>query len=81
MVEAHSPQGEGSGQETHMCEQNSDRVLEAGEFLEDRRSLNQLPVRLRLLDLNKKMHKGSFVTKTGVLLFPSTGILLGIVSI
>ncbi len=53
MVEAHSPQGEGSGQETHMCEQNSDRILEAGQFLEDRRRLNQLPVRLRLLDLAK----------------------------
>lgn len=62
MVEAHSPQGEGSGQETHMCEQNSNRVLEAGQFLEDWRRLNQLPVSLGLLDL-EKYQKGLFGDK------------------
>lgn len=30
VVEAHGPQGEGSGQKTHVCEQNADRVLKAG---------------------------------------------------
>lgn len=54
MIEAHSPQGEGSGQQTHMCEQNANRVLEAGQFLQDWRRLNQLPVGLRLLDLAKE---------------------------
>lgn len=58
MVEAHGPQGEGSGQKAHMCEQNTDRVLEDGQFLEDWRRLDQLPVCLRLLDLveEKKQH-------------------------
>lgn len=37
-----------------MCEQNPDGVLEGGQFLEDRRRLDQLPVRLRLLDLDNK---------------------------
>lgn len=53
MVEAHGPQGEGPGQKTHVCEQNPDGVLEGGEFLEDRGRLDQLPVCLRLLDLDK----------------------------
>lgn len=51
VVEAHRPQGEGSGQETHVREQNSDGLLEGGQLLEDRGRLDQLPVRLRLLDL------------------------------
>ena len=53
VVEAHSSQGESSGQQTHVREQDPDRILEAGQFLEDRRRLDQLPVRLRLLDLDK----------------------------
>ena len=53
MVEAHGPQGEGSGQEAHVCEQDADGVLEAGQFLEDGRRLDQLPVGLRLLDLDE----------------------------
>lgn len=53
MVEAHGPQGEGPGQETHVCEQDADGVLEGGEFLEDRGRLDELPVRLRLLDLQE----------------------------
>lgn len=63
MVEAHGPQGEGPGQETHMCEQNSDGVLEGRQFLEDRGRLDQLPVRLRLLDLDKITQKGGLVTQ------------------
>lgn len=54
VVEAHRPQGEGPRQEAHVREQNPDGVLEGGQFLEDRRRLDQLPVRLRLLDLDKK---------------------------
>lgn len=53
VVEAHGPQGEGPGQETHVREQDSDGVLEGGEFLQDRRRLDELPVRLRLLDLEE----------------------------
>lgn len=53
VVEAHGPQSEGPGQETHVCEQNPDGVLEGGQLLEDRGRLDQLPVRLRLLDLEK----------------------------
>lgn len=53
VVEAHGPQGEGSGQQTHVREQDSDGVLEAGQLLEDGGRLDQLPVRLRLLDLQE----------------------------
>lgn len=60
VVESDSPQGEGPGQKTHMCEQNADGILKCGQFLEDRRGFNQLPVSLRLLDLEKsrKWHLG-----------------------
>lgn len=51
VVEAHGPQGESSGQQTHVREHDPDGVLEAGQFLEDGGRLDQLPVRLRLLDL------------------------------
>lgn len=54
MVESHGPQGEGPRQQTHVCEQNSDGVLELGQFLEDGRRLDQLPVGLRLLDLQRR---------------------------
>lgn len=51
MVESHRPQGEGPGQQAHVCEQNPDGVLELGQLLKDGRRLDQLPVGLRLLDL------------------------------
>lgn len=54
MVESHGPQGEGPGQQTHVCEQNPDGVLELGQFLEDGGGLDQLPVGLRLLDLQRR---------------------------
>lgn len=54
MVESHSPQGEGPGQQTHMCEQNPDGGLELGQLLKDRRRFDQLPVGLRLLDLQNR---------------------------
>ena len=53
VVEAHGPQGEGPGQQAHVREQNPDGVLELGQLLQDRRRLDQLPVRLRLLDLKR----------------------------
>lgn len=51
MVEADCPQGERSGQQADMREQDSDRIFEAGEFLKNWRRFNQLTVRLRLLHL------------------------------
>lgn len=59
VVEAHRPQGEGPRQEAHVCEQHADGVLEGGQFLEDRGRLNQLPVRLRLLDLDNNETEAS----------------------
>lgn len=52
-----------------MCEQNSDRLLELGQFLEDRRRLNQLPVCLRLLYLekDKDRNKGGLLMRYGAL--------------
>lgn len=51
MVESHRPQGEGPRQQAHVREQNPDGVLELGQLLEDGGRLDQLPVALRLLDL------------------------------
>lgn len=51
VVEAHRPQREGPGQEAHVGEEHADGLLEGGELLQDRRGLDQLPVRLGLLDL------------------------------
>lgn len=59
VVEAHRPQGEGPRQEAHVCEQNPDGVLKGGQFLQDRRRLDQLPVRLRLLDLDNNKTEAS----------------------
>lgn len=57
MVEAYSPQGERSGQQAHMCEQNTDWLLKTGQFLKDWRCFNQLPVCLRFLHLEKHKMK------------------------
>lgn len=54
MVESHGPQGEGPRQQAHVREENPDGVLELGQFLKDGRRLDQLPVGLRLLDLQAK---------------------------
>lgn len=54
-----------------MCEQNADGLLKRGEFLEDRRGLDQLPVRLRLLHLEKDGGGGS-VERYG----PSGGLVI-----
>lgn len=54
VVEAHSPQSERSGQKTDVCEEDADGLLKVGEFLEDGRRLDELTVRLRLLDLENK---------------------------
>lgn len=54
VVESHRPQGEGAGQQAHVREENPDGVLELGQLLKDGRRLDQLPVGLRLLDLQKQ---------------------------
>lgn len=51
MVEAHRPEGEGSGQQAHMREKHADGILKGGQLLQNRRRLDQLPVGLRLLNL------------------------------
>lgn len=59
MVESHRPQGEGPGQQAHVREQDPDGVFKLGELLEDGRGLDQLPVGLRLLDLQQPEGKRS----------------------
>lgn len=62
MVESHGPEGEGPGQQTYVCKQNPDGVLELGQFLKDGRRLDQLPVGLRLLDLCNRQREGCLVS-------------------
>ena len=56
VVEAYGPQGEGSGQQAHVCEKHSDGLLKVCQLLKHRRRLDQLSVGLGLLDLTTHTH-------------------------
>lgn len=54
VVEADGAQREGSCEQTHVCEENSDGRLEVRQLLQDGRRLDELSVGQRLLHLEHR---------------------------